>query len=135
MNYDCPVCGFDEMKYPAKDYHICPCCGTEFGNDDAEFTHAELRNLWIGNGGRWFFGVAPDGWDPNLQLIRAGLAGPFASLSTNTSVGYERPIVRIGAGRIVRYYEPAASVSSITRSRLKADQSREIREILHLRFA
>jgi len=36
MNYRCPVCFFDELPYPPRDYHICPCCGTEFGNDDAE---------------------------------------------------------------------------------------------------
>ena len=43
MNYRCPVCFFDEMPDPPRDYNICPCCGTEFGNDDVEYSYAELR--------------------------------------------------------------------------------------------
>lgn len=49
----CPVCGYG-MKFPASDFHICPCCGTEFGYDDAVLSHAELREEWIGAGSKWF---------------------------------------------------------------------------------
>lgn len=69
----CPVCMYPSLAYPPRDYHICPCCGTEFGNDDAEFSHDQLREMWISAGARWFFGKAPDHWNPWIQLINAGL--------------------------------------------------------------
>lgn len=65
---------YPNLAYPARDYHICPCCGTEFGNDDAEFSHDQLREMWISGGARWFFGRAPEQWNPWLQLIIGGLA-------------------------------------------------------------
>ena len=68
--YRCPVCMFAEIPYPPKDYHICPCCGTEFGNDDAEFSHEQLRGMWVAGGAHWFFGRAPEGWNPWLQLLK-----------------------------------------------------------------
>ena len=48
-HFTCPVCGFAELTEPHVDptgsptYSICPCCGTHFGADDVEQTHAELR--------------------------------------------------------------------------------------------
>jgi hypothetical protein len=75
MNYTCPVCFYSKLSYPPRDYHICPCCGTEFGNDDADFSHAQLREMWIAGGANWFFGRAPEFWNPWLQLIRAGFGG------------------------------------------------------------
>jgi hypothetical protein len=72
MNYLCPVCFFDRMPYPARHYNICPCCGTEFDNDDVDHTFAELRTNWILNGARWFFGQAPEGWNAAAQLAKAG---------------------------------------------------------------
>lgn len=71
MNYTCPVCFFSKLPYPPRDYHICPCCGTEFGNDDADFSYEQLRDMWIAGGANWFFGRPPEGWNPWLQLIRA----------------------------------------------------------------
>lgn|SRR5260370_23270451 len=65
----CPVCFYSELPYPPADYHICPCCGTEFGNDDAEFSHDQLREAWVAGGAHWFFGRAPERWNPWLQLI------------------------------------------------------------------
>ncbi len=69
MNQTCPVCAFSELPYPPENYHICPCCGTEFGNDDAYYSHAQLREMWVATGAHWFFGNAPAGWNPWLQLI------------------------------------------------------------------
>jgi hypothetical protein len=68
--HTCPVCFFDDMPYPAAEYNICPCCGTEFGNDDEGHSHAELRQQWIGGGAKWFFGEPPLGWDAWIQLRR-----------------------------------------------------------------
>ena len=68
----CPVCLFGNLPYPARDYHICPCCGTEFGNDDARFTHEQLREAWIAGGARWFFGRPPERWNPWIQLVNHG---------------------------------------------------------------
>jgi|SRR5271157_5903596 len=71
MNFTCPVCFFDRLPYPAVDYHICPCCGTEFGNDDAEYTYEELRDNWIANGAHWFYEQPPAQWNAWAQLARA----------------------------------------------------------------
>jgi predicted amidophosphoribosyltransferase len=67
----CPVCGYF-MDYEPKDYNICPCCATEFGNDDAFSSHAELRQDWILKGMKWWFGEAPHDWNPQDQLARLG---------------------------------------------------------------
>jgi len=69
----CPVCFYPELPYPPRDYHICPCCGTEFGNDDDDMSHAQLRELWIANGAQWFFRNPPVGWNATLQLLYAGV--------------------------------------------------------------
>lgn len=55
------------------EYHICPCCSTEFGNDDDVYSIEQLREMWIAGGANWFFGAPPQGWNPWLQLINAGL--------------------------------------------------------------
>jgi hypothetical protein len=68
----CPVCAYPDMPYPPSDYNICPCCGTEFGNDDAIASVDELRARWIEHGAPWFYGVSPLGWDAVLQLIEGG---------------------------------------------------------------
>jgi hypothetical protein len=73
MNYQCPVCMYPKLPYPPRAYHICPCCSTEFGNDDADHSIEQLREMWIAGGANWFFGRPPEGWNPWLQLIDAGL--------------------------------------------------------------
>ena len=60
------------MPYPPRDYDICPCCGTEFGNDDVEYTLEELRVAWITDGAQWFYGTPPADWNPWSQLIAGG---------------------------------------------------------------
>jgi len=71
----CPVCGYPEMTEPPKDYYICPCCGTEFGNDDSVFTYDELRRAWLANGAHWFSRATPPphNWNPYEQLFNADL--------------------------------------------------------------
>jgi hypothetical protein len=73
MRYRCPICMFPRLPYPPRDYHICPCCGTEFGNDDVDFSYQQLREMWVAGGANWFFGRAPEHWNPWVQLLRAGL--------------------------------------------------------------
>lgn len=54
-------------------YNICPCCSCEFGVNDADATHEELRQEWIRSGAEfWENGGAPDGWSAVEQLRRAG---------------------------------------------------------------
>ena len=67
----CPVCAYRGMPFPPVDCHICPCCGTEFGVDDLDLTHEELRTRWVSNGMPWFSRVTrPDAnWDPSRQLL------------------------------------------------------------------
>ena len=69
MKFKCPVCTYAALPYPPRDYHVCPCCGTEFGNDDAEYTHEQLRQSWVERGAHWFFGDPPPNWNPWRQLI------------------------------------------------------------------
>jgi hypothetical protein len=75
MNFRCPVCFYDRMPYAPEDYHICPCCGTEFGNDDVEHSFEELRYDWIIRGARWFFEQPPAGWSAAAQLAKVGPYG------------------------------------------------------------
>jgi hypothetical protein len=58
------------MRYPARDWHICPCCGTEFNFDDVCRTYEEIRRDWIANGASWWSQDErqPDNWDPVAQL-------------------------------------------------------------------
>jgi len=99
MNYRCPVCLYDRMPYPPRDYHICPCCGTEFGNDDAGVSHEQLRREWITSGAHWFYGHPPQKWNPWLQLIRGGHPEevPFRAVASKSSAGTETTI-RYGTG-------------------------------------
>ncbi|MFZ0771324.1 MAG: hypothetical protein WCA49_06100 [Candidatus Sulfotelmatobacter sp.] len=83
----CPVCWFPNLLYPPRDYHICPCCGTEFGNDDAQFTWDELRIVWIHNGMRWFFGVPPQGWNAQAQLLTVGYGVKMGVSSERSTPG------------------------------------------------
>ncbi len=45
-NYTCPVC-FSKMEDPPENYNICPTYMTEFGYNDFNATHAELREEWL----------------------------------------------------------------------------------------
>jgi hypothetical protein len=60
---------YPRLPYPPRAYHICPCCSTEFGNDDADHSYEQLREMWVAGGANWFFGRPPEGWNPWLQLI------------------------------------------------------------------
>lgn len=72
IRFICPVCGYDRLPGPAEDYLICPSCGTEFGNDDFEYSHDELRSRWLDDGARWWSKTtpAPPAWDPIGQVMR-----------------------------------------------------------------
>ncbi len=76
MTYLCTVCGYDQLRHPPKNYHICPCCGTEFGYDDFEVSHETLRQEWVAEGMKWFSRKTPPppGWSPELQLLNAGFS-------------------------------------------------------------
>jgi len=78
----CPVCGFPELSEPPYDEHgcasfgICPCCGTEFGYDDATRPHAELRKSWLAVGTPWRSKTTnpPIDWNAQQQLRKAGFS-------------------------------------------------------------
>lgn len=73
--YTCPICGYNRLEHPARDFNICPCCYTEFGYEDHITSPAELRAEWIRNGMRWEGSnviPAPADWSPIQQLIQAG---------------------------------------------------------------
>lgn len=97
MNYRCLVCGYDQMPHPPRDYSICPCCGVEYGIDDAFDSYLEIRNEWLRRGAPWFSSlkpyVAPMNWRAWEQLDRAGykynVEAPISSIKTDI-YGFER---------------------------------------------
>ena len=86
MRFQCPICFYDALPYPPADYHICLCCGTEFGNDDAEFSHEQLREMWVASGAPWFFREPPKEWSPWAQLLRAGVLATIPASETQAIV-------------------------------------------------
>ncbi len=98
---------FAELPYPPMDYHICPCCGTEFGNDDAHFSHDQLREMWLAGGARWFFGRALEGWNPWLQLIEGGyleslpkIEARIVSPTNINALATPPPVVLVGGPQV-----------------------------------
>jgi len=83
MKHICPVCGWPDLHEPprntegAASFEICVSCGFEFGfdDDDAGLTYDAARVRWVEGGMKWWSAScpAPAGWDPEEQLIRAGL--------------------------------------------------------------
>jgi hypothetical protein len=82
----CPVCLYKDLPYAPNNYNICPCCGTEFGNDDAFATHADLQRAWVEAGMPWFFGNPPANWNGLLQLIEGGRIENVPLYSIQTSM-------------------------------------------------
>ena len=79
--FNCPACGFCQLEEPAWDqdigspsFNICPCCGCEFGYNDAT-PQARERHLrqWIRNGAAWFRPeLKPVDWSLEEQLRGIG---------------------------------------------------------------
>ena len=79
MYWTCPVCEYEFLtKEPKNSFEICRQCGVEFGNDDASWTHAELRTIWIRAGhpfwraaacnrawAEWYNGLLDKDWNTN----------------------------------------------------------------------
>jgi rubredoxin len=80
--YTCPVCGYPRLLEPAYDlgtvspsFNICPCCGCEFGYDDATPWAKEsfLKN-WVKRGSPWFHPeLKPSDWNVREQLQSIGI--------------------------------------------------------------
>lgn len=51
--FECPVCWL-RLPFRAANHEICFRCGTQFGEDDDEVSHEELRQRWIRAGCPWF---------------------------------------------------------------------------------
>lgn len=77
----CPVCRYPGLSEPpydangASSFDICPCCGTQFGYQDARTPHSELRKRWLDSGAHWHSKVVaqPENWNALDQLRLAGL--------------------------------------------------------------
>ena len=85
--YTCPVCGYNQLRYPPRNENICPSCYTEFGYDDATKTHDELRAEWLANGAHWEgMNVMPPpaGWNPFTQLANLEKARPTSREISST---------------------------------------------------
>jgi len=97
--YTCPVCGFTMGATPS-DFNICPSCGTEFGNDDCDWTIEQLRQAWIDTGAQWWSQnqAAPDGWNSVEQLLRVIPISISAPLESNTVIEYRFFEIAPGSG-------------------------------------
>ncbi len=53
--------------------------------------------MWIANGGHWFYGNAPEHWNPWMQLIRAGLdvPRPFTAFRFDSSAVVEGTKIKL----------------------------------------
>ncbi len=69
------------------DWLICPCCGTEFENDDVRKSHQELRDGWVSRGVPWFSTTTqpPVNWDPYRQLVMEYVR-PASSVDSTSEV-------------------------------------------------
>ena len=80
--YICPICGYNKLeRQPYNEYfqgtmEICPCCGTEFGYDDAvrnkknlHLRWKKLRGKWVIGGSKWLNPIKkPKDWSAEEQL-------------------------------------------------------------------
>lgn len=91
----CPVCGYGGLEFPPIDFSICACCGTEFGYDNRLFSFAELTKRWVHNGFPWFDSGErrPDGWNPRVQLLRAGLGWALPERLDGVFLAERAPVV------------------------------------------
>lgn len=72
----CHVCGYELDDPPwgpdglSASFHICACCGLEFGYEDcSESGVIAHRERWKNSGYRWFGPRdRPPGWDPQDQM-------------------------------------------------------------------
>jgi hypothetical protein len=113
LMFSCPVCLYSEMPDPPRDYHICPCCGTEFGNDDADCTYDQLRDRWIRAGAPWFFGSPPYGWSPQAQLLRGSLAAETNAGVTQSKENAMAAAVGAGASSFGHVWENLSTTEQL----------------------
>ena len=87
----CPVCGYDRLEFPPRDFTICGCCGTEFGYDDRVLSHGELTRRWAEKDCPWFDPgePKPEGWNGNMQLIMNGLEIYLPNWSRELSLSFQ----------------------------------------------
>jgi hypothetical protein len=111
VSHQCLVCAYKHMPLPPIPYNICPCCGVEYGLDDAFDSHAELRNRWLEAGAKWFS-------DPRLYPMPSGWNAWDQLDESNYQYAVPRPEVL--AAEAVRVQIGSASVLvSVTVSLLK----------------
>jgi hypothetical protein len=75
---ECRVCGFSNEAPPwgtdgkTPLFDMCPCCGVEFGYEDATALGARgYRDEWLARGAQWHDPACkPEAWDLSLQLPR-----------------------------------------------------------------
>jgi hypothetical protein len=103
--FTCPVCFYNRLQDPPRDYNICECCGTEFGNDDDLASWEDLRAEWINRGARWFFDRPPLLWNPYTQLYRANVA-TIVPYYTATPVISGRSVVSQYLRKVAAVVEP-----------------------------
>ncbi|MEJ5153009.1 hypothetical protein [Comamonas sp. MYb396] len=74
---NCRVCGYLLNDPPwgedgcSPTWSLCPCCGTEFGYEDATPASIKRKRIdWISGGAKWFEPrLMPVGWSFEIQSL------------------------------------------------------------------
>lgn len=77
----CRVCGYYSEEPPwgltgdEPTFDICPCCGVEWGYEDAtQLAIERYRNAWLASGAQWYDPTIPsDDLSPSVRLARIGV--------------------------------------------------------------
>lgn len=96
----CPVCGY-VLPAPPADFLICPSCGTEFGNDDLDWSHDQLRDAWLDKGANWWSNsqTPPADWNPIAQVLWVVRLGGSGDPKDN-SINDNTDLANVGNGDV-----------------------------------
>ena len=103
--YTCPVCGFNELSSPPRNWTICPSCLTEFGSSYDEWGPEEFRKEWIGSGAKWSadYWQRPQNWSPFVQLRNIGYqATPEDHKAVFAAEGYATGKIRLSGYTVLQ---------------------------------
>ena len=104
-HWECPECGYKDMPWPPKDYHVCPKCMVEFGNDDKRTNAAERERASFERGRRE--GIEQAAQVKYEKSITRGVYDPSGN-NQNRSASVELVSLDVNAQKAIRSLAPTA---------------------------